>query len=415
MQDAITQGVIFASLLDRPIHARFDQPAASSDGGALLLKAVDEKLGLSAALARSLRDTRDPSRITHSLSDLLRQRIFALANGYEDCNDAARLIADPIARLLLDRDPIDGHDIASQPTLSRFENRIDGRSLVRMGHALADTVIAAERRRREGVRVRRITIDMDPTDDPTHGQQQLTLFNAHYGTWCYLPVAAFIQFDAEPEQHLLAYVVRPGDAHASEGAIPLLGRLIAKLRDAFAGTVLRVRLDGGFATSEIFDFLDESGVEYVVAISGNSVLRDHAEQLMPAVRARTADSGVTEHDYGECEYAAESWNDFRRVIIKAEVVRLGERTARENPRFVVTNLRQTPGWVYESVYCGRGAVENRIKELLYGLNIDRTSCHRFFANQFRALMTAAAYVLFQQLRHEAPRWRTPRWAPCASG
>jgi hypothetical protein len=402
MSDATTtQGVLFPSLVSRPVHARFDQPAASSDGGALLLKAVDDRLGLSSALAGCIRDNRDPTRVTHSMLDLLRQRIFLLANGYEDCNDATRLVDDPVPRMLLDRDPIDGDDIASQPTLSRFENRIDGRSLVRMGHALADTVIESQRQRRKRQRVRRITIDMDPTDDPTHGQQQLTLFNGHYDTWCYLPVAAFLQFGEEREQHLFAYVLRPGDAHASDGAIAILERTIEKLRQAFPRTTLRVRLDGGYATEEIFEYLDEAGVEYVVAIQGNSVLRAHAEALMPAVRKRSANSGATEHDYGECEYGADSWERFRRVIIKAEVVRLGERAPKDNPRFVVTNLSQTPRFVYESVYCQRGSVENRIKELLYGLDIDRTSCHRFFANQFRALMTAAAYVLYQQLRYEA--------------
>ena len=180
--------------------------------------------------------------------DLLRQRVLLIAAGYEDCNHATRLVDDPVVRMLLGRDPLEGEDSASQPTLSRFENRIDGRSLVRMGHALADTVIGQQRRERRGKRVRRITIDMDPTDDRTHGQQQLALFSAFYDSWCYLPVAGFLQFDNESEQHLFGYVLRPGDAHASEGAIAILKRVIGKLRRSFPRTRLRVRLDGGYAT-----------------------------------------------------------------------------------------------------------------------------------------------------------------------
>jgi len=402
MSDATTeQGVLFTGSFSHPLHARFDQPDASSDAGALLLKCADDRLGLSGALAAAVRDKRDPNRVNHPLIDLLRQRVFLLAAGYEDCNDAVRLIDDPIPKLLLGRDPANGTDIASQPTLSRFENAVDSRSLVRMGHALADTVIARHKRRLAKRGVRRITVDMDPTDDQAHGQQQLALFNAHYGGWCYLPVAGFIQFDDEPEQNLFTCVLRGGDAHGSDGACAILQRVIAKLNKAFPRSTLRVRLDGGFATPEVFDFLDDAGVEYVVAISGNSVLRDHAEEHLATVRTDSQISGLSEKAYAECDYAADSWDTVRRVVIKAEVVRLGERSARDNPRFVVTNLKQTPRWIYESVYCARGTVENRIKELLHGLQIDRTSCQRFFANQLRVLLTAAAYVLFQEIRLSA--------------
>ena len=263
---------------------------------------------------------------------------------------------------------------------------------MRLGHALADTVIARHKKRLSRRTVRRITVDMDPAADLTHGQQQLSLFNAHYGAWCYLPVHGFLQFDDESEQYLFASVLRDGHAGADEGACAILERVIGKLGKAFPRSTIRVRLDGGFATPEVLDFLDEAGVEYVVAIAGNRVLQAHAEHAMVRVRARSEASGESEQDFAECYYAAGSWDTVRRVVIKAEVVRLGERAMRDNPRFVLTNLRQTPRFVYESVYCARGAVENRIKELVHGLDIDRTSCHRFFANQLRVLLTAAAYV-----------------------
>jgi hypothetical protein len=193
--DTTEQRVLFTELVDRPLHMQFDQPDSSSDGGALLLKAADQSLGLTQRLSQCLRDKRNPDFIIHSYHDMLRQRIYGICCGYEDCNDAARLAGDPIHRLMIDRDPQLGQDLASQPTLSRFENAIDVRSLDRMGEELAEQVVARHHKRL-GKKVKKITIDMDPTDDPTYGQQQLTFFNSHYANWCYLPVAGFLQFNA---------------------------------------------------------------------------------------------------------------------------------------------------------------------------------------------------------------------------
>jgi len=400
--DSTTQGVLFKELFDKPLSASFDQPDSSSDGGAILLKACDKRLGLTDAMASCLRERRSPERVVHSLRELVEQRVYGMACGYEDCNDSARLSHDPVHRLLLGRDPLDGQVLASQPTLSRFENGIDGRSLVGMGNALADRVIERHRKRLRG-RVRRITVDLDPTDDPTYGEQQLTLFNGHYGNWCYLPMACFLQFDEEPDQYLFAYVLRAGRAPATEGAAAILRRVIRRLRKAFPGVLVRVRLDGGFAAPELFDFLEGQRVEYVVAMAKNAVLEAFAEPLMKQARKLSKQSGETAHLYGECRYAAGSWDDERRVIFKAEVVRHPGRKPKDNPRFVVTNINRVPKNVYEKIYCQRAVVELRIKELLYGLNIDRTSCTRFFANQFRVLLCAAAYVLLQELRLKAKR------------
>jgi hypothetical protein len=392
-----TQCVLFPGLFDRPLVARFDQHYGSSDGGAVLLKAADTRLRLTERLALSLPDDRQPGKIQHEMMELFRQRVYAIACGYPDANDAARLAEDPIHKLLIDRHPIEGDALASQPTLCRFENAIGPRALYRLGESLAEIVIERHRRRLRG-RARRLTLELDPTDDPTHGAQQLSFFNGHYDTWCYLPVAAFLRFNDDAEQHLVAAVLRPGNAPASLGALGLLRRLIERLNNAFPTTPLRIRLDGGYATPEILDYLDAQAVEYVVAMAGNSVLKRFAEPRMKRVRRRSAQSGQTEKVYGECRYAARSWSHKRRVIIKAEVVRHPGRDPKDNPRFVITNLRQNPQWVYERVYCQRGEIENRIKELHHGLEIDRTSCSRFWANQFRVLMTAAAYVLMQELR-----------------
>ena len=398
--DSTPQSVLFPGLFGKRVVAQFDQPHGSSDGGAVLLKACDDRLGLSERLSQCLADDREPGKIVHPLHDLIRQRVFGIACGYADCNDAARLADDPIQKLLVGRDPVAGQALASQPTLSRFENGIGPKALYRMGEALAEAVIERQRRRLRG-KARRITIELDPTDDPTHGAQQLSLFNGHYDTWCYLPVAGFIQFDAEPEQYLFTCVLRPGNAPAKLGAIGILARVIERLRAAFPKAGLLVRLDGGFACPEILDFLEAQRVDYVVAMAGNAVLDRMCEHWMQDVRGLSAISGKTEQVYGEVRYAAKSWSCERRVIVKAEVVRLPDREPRDNARFVITNLPVKPQQLYEDIYCQRAHIELRIKELHHGLEIDRTSCTRFWANQLRVLLTAAAYVLMQELRARA--------------
>ena len=398
--DSTAQSVLFPVLFGKRVVAQFDQPHGSSDGGAVLLKACDERLGLTEQLSQCLGDAREPGKIRHTLDDLIRQRVFAIACGYADCNDAARLAEDPIQKLLVGRDPIAGEALASQPTLSRFENTVGPKALYRMGQTLSEVVIERQRRRLRG-KAKRITIELDPTDDPTHGAQQLSLFNGHYDTWCYLPVAGFVQFDTEPEQYLFAYVLRPGNAPAKLGAIGILARVIERLRAAFPKAGLLVRLDGGFACPEILDFLEVEGVDYAVAMAGNAVRDRRCERWMKRARGFSAQSGQTEHVYGELRYAAKSWSRKRRVIVKAEVVRLQDREPRDNARFVITNLPVKPQQLYEDIYCQRAHIELRIKELHHGLEIDRTSCTRFWANQLRVLLTAAAYVLMQELRARA--------------
>jgi Transposase DDE domain group 1 len=393
---------MFPGIFSQPVVAKFDQRQGSSDGGAILLKAAERRLQLLAALAECLQDERQPGKVDHAMEELLAQRVFGIACGYADANDAARLAQDPVHKMLLGRDPVEGQDLASQPTLSRFENAPDRKQLYRMGEALADCVIERHRRRLHG-RAQLITIDLDPTDDPTHGAQQLTFFNRHYDTWCYLPLLGFLSFNDEQEQYLCAAVLRPGNAPASRGAIGILGRILQRIWNAFPQARVRVRLDGGFADPLLLTFLDAMGVECVVAMASNAVLNRLAEPPMAQARQLAQASGKTEHVYGEACYRAGSWSAERRVIIKAEVVRQEGKEPKDNPRFVITNLPQRPQWIYERIYCGRGQTENHIKELHYGLEIDRTSCTKFLANQFRVLMTAAAYVLMQELRLRAAR------------
>ena len=297
-----TQCVLFPGIFQRPVVAKFDQRQGSSDGGAILLRAADRRLGLTAVLAQALEDERQAKKVRHELRELVTQRVMAIACGYPDANDAARLGSDPVHKLLVGRDPIQGEDLASQPTLSRFENSRDRKQLFRLSEALADCVIERHRRRLQG-RARRITIDLDPTDDPTHGAQQLTFFNHHYDTYCYLPVVGFLSFDEEPDQYLVTAVLRPGNAHGSVGAIGILRRLIQRVKKAFPAARIRVRLDGGFATPQVLDFLDcEPKVEYIVNMAANAVLKRKVESAMKRVRRASKISGQTEHVYGECRY-----------------------------------------------------------------------------------------------------------------
>ena len=260
-------------------------------------------------------------------------------------------------------------------------------------------MITHHRRRLKG-RAQRITIDLDPTDDPTHGQQDLAFFNGHYDTWCYLPLVATLTCNDEAEQYLVAIVLRPGHSPAKRGAVGLLRTLLRRLRGAFPQAALRVRVDGGFAGNDWLEGLETERVEYGVGLAGNARLTPRAGRLLGEAYGLSKFSGRMEHVYGETLYAAQSWSHRRRVIIKAEVVRLPGRDPTCNPRFVVTNVAEAPATVY-ALYCQRGDMETRLKELHEGLALDRTSCSRFWANQFRVLLTAAAYVLLQELRRRA--------------
>jgi hypothetical protein len=353
-----TERLLFPEIFAKPVILEFDQRQGSSDGGAVLLKAAETRYGLIAGMSGCLLDPRQAGKVDHSLRDLFAQRVFSIACGYADANDSARLAADPMHKMLLDRDPVTGLDMASQPTL-------------------------------------------DPTDDPTHGAQQLSFFNSHYDNACYLPMMGFVTFNDEADQYLCAAVLRPGNVTAAAGAVGILRRLMALIRSSFSKVRIRVRLDGGFANPQLLAFLDaEAGVEYVVAMASNAVLNRKAEEAMEIARLLAGLTDQTEHVYDEVRYAAGSWKQDRRIIIKAEVVRADHKEPKDNPRFVITNMKQTPQWLYEEVYCQRGQIENRIKEL-HAMQIDRTSCTRFWANQFRVLLTAAAYVLMQELRLSA--------------
>lgn len=398
------QPVLFEDLYDKPAVVEFTQPRQTSDGGVILLDAMNKKMRLIERLAQAIRDKRQPGKITYDIEALLRERIFAIACGYPNGNDADHLAHDPALKLVCNQR--EGR-LASQPTLSRFENDVTRTDLFRIALALTDSVIDWERKKRVARKVRRITIDMDPTEDPTYGNQQLTFFNAYYDNWCYLPMITTIQFGDEAEQYHIAPVLRPGNAKGSLGAIGILKRLVPRLRMAFPFATIYVRMDGAFATPEVLAWLESNDHLYVVNMAKNSVLKADAEPLMKTARKLAQETGRTATLYSETQYKAGKWKQARRAVIKAEVVVNEKGELRDNPRFVITNLDLVPKNVYR-YYRERGDAENRIKELHYGLRFDLTSCTSFRANQLRNLLTAAAYTLYQELRYEARRTELAR-------
>ena len=407
MPKSTQQSVLFEDQFEKPVSVVFDGEAQTSDAGLALVAAADRKLGLTSLLASQIADARQSGKVRHQIEELLRQRVYAIASGYEDGNDAARVGADPALKLACGRGAVRGEDLASQPTLSRFENAPTAREAIAMQRCVEGLAVRALKRRHR--RAGRIVIDLDPSVDPAHGGQQGVLFNGFYDTWCYLPIFGFVSVDGDPEQYLFCARLRPGTAKEIRGGvIPMLERMVEKIRAAYGRRqYILVRLDAGFANPRLLDALDDMRVKYVVGLPNNAKLNKWAKRRLPRVRRLASESGQSEREFDERFYAARSWSRERRVILKAEALPYPGRKMKNNPRFVVTNLRHKPERVYE-IYCGRGDVENRIKELKGDLAIDRTSCTSFVANQVRVVMTAAAYLLFQELRWQLRKTKLHR-------
>ena len=379
--------VEFGILSGREIIGSFDGGDISSDGGVMLVEAANRKLGLIERLASVIEDERDPRKVRHGISEMLAQRIFAIACGYEDCNDFDDLSRDPALKVAVGRLPHTGHDLASQPTLSRFENSVGRSELYRMSEVLVDLFV--EGRDEAPVWV---IIDVDATDDPTHGQQQLTGFHGYYDEYCYLPLIVTARADGGPDE-LLATVLRPGRTHAGAGALSILRRIVARLREAWPEVRILLRGDSGFARPEIYDWCELNGVHYLIGLAINNRLRELAKTYLRWASVEYLLGDVEKvRNLHDTRYAAGGWTRERRVLIKAEVTGQGD-----NPRFVVTSLQGDPELLYD-LYARRGEQENRIKELKRDLAMDRTSCHRFLANQFRLLLHSAAFVLLSYVR-----------------
>ena len=367
--------------------ANFEGGSISSDGGLLLLRAIDERMRLTASLASCIKDGRDQRKLRQAVQEMLIQRIFGIACGYEDCNDHNTLRSDPMLKISAGREPLSGEDLASQPTLTRLENSVGWREVWRMEEALLGQFVSG----RLESPPKRIVIDCDATDDPTHGQQELEYFHGYYECHCYLPLLVYLSADGG-EQELVAAVLRPGNVHAGHKVVSVVSRIVRRLKEAFPGVEIAFRGDAGMALPAVYDYLEEEDLFYLISLPKNSRLLELAEPAMKDSRAAYEETGEKTRGFGKFQYAAESWNVERKVIVKAEMMTQGE-----NPRFVVTNMPGDPEALYEE-YVDRGDVENRIKELKDDLLSGRTSCHSFLANQFRLVLHAAAFVLITALR-----------------
>lgn len=376
--------ISLGSLFGKEVTADFEGGQMTSDAGGLVLREVDRRYDLTAEAARCLRDPRDPDRITHELTALFRQRIFSIALGYEDNNDAATLRRDPALKTMSDRLPESAGDLASQPTLSRFENMVGERDLRR----LSDWLLGLYLKTHPGPR-RMIVIDIDATDDPTHGHQQMSFFHGYYEEHMYHPLLVFDGQTGFP----LAAVLRPGNTHASRGSVKLLKRLIRRLKKAYPEARILLRADGGFAIPALYRFCERRNILYAIGLITNARLREKAATLLAEAARDFRKTQEKQRRFTSFRYQADSWRRHRRVIAKIEYLPQGP-----NQRFVVTNLSLAPQSVYDHIYVLRGDVENRIKELKREIKADRLSCHRFPANQFRLLLHTAAYCLFLLLR-----------------
>lgn len=392
---AVPAATIPASL---PLDASFDGGRLTSDGGLAWVGEADAVLALCSALAAVIPEWRR-QHIRHSLETLVRQRVFQIACGYEDQDDADTLRGDPLLKLVCGRLPESGPDLASQPTFSRLENALSATTCYRLALALA-RVYRHERAQREPAgRPRRILLDLDGTDDPTHGDQEGTAYHGYYGQHMYFPL---LVFDGDTDQ-LITAVLRPGNAHGSRGVVAVLKRLVRLLRAWWPGVPIEVRADSGFAVPALYDYCDQEHLGYTIGLIPNPRLEAVAAPLLVDAQRQQAATGAEKVRLaGEVTYQAGSWGRARRVVYKAEALAKGPNT-----RFVVTTRTEPPLALYD-FYVDRGESENWIKDFKRGCVADRLSDHRFVANQFRLFLHAAAYWLLDTLRHWLTRAGIPR-------
>jgi hypothetical protein len=384
MTDCNTNPLPFSSLGSRKIQADFNGGSLTSDAGALLLREVDKHLGLIDAINNCIPDPRNPFYTVHQQRTMLAQRIFAIALGYEDLNDHQSLRDDPLFQLISERGIKDDLPLASPPTLCRLENRVDRKTLVEIAKVFVETFVDSYTKEPDV-----LILDFDATDDPVHGNQEKRFFHGYYDNYCFLPLYVFCG-----SQLLVAYL-RPADIDPSMYSRAILKLLVKRFRQQWPHVKIIFRGDSGFCRWRLMRWCDRNNVGYITGIARNPVLEQLARQWTDESAEQYKQTGQKQRIFGEFMYAAETWDCRRRVIVKAEHLEQGANT-----RFIVTNLEGEPQKLYDEVYCRRGEAENRIKEQQLGLFADRTSCHDFVANQFRVLLSGAAYILMDTLRRK---------------
>ncbi len=381
MTDCTSETMLFPACRKRRVEAAFDGGEVTSNGGALLLRQVDRRLGLTAAVAGALSDVRQRGKVKHRLVDMLRQRVFGIALGYEDLNDHAALRHDGALQTAAGRDAA----LASAPTLCRFENRAAPGSAWAIHGVLVDVFIASFEAPPEEV-----VLDFDATDDAVHGHQEGRFFHGYYDHYCFLPLYVFCG------DHLLASYLRPSKIDQAKHAWAILALLVRRLRQAWPDVRIIFRGDSGFCRHRMLGWCERRGVGYIVGLAKNPRLDALGEPWLDRAASGFATSGDKQRLFGEFTYAAGTWRRERRVIARIEH---GPKGA--NPRYIVTNLEGNGRELYEKLYCQRGDMENRIKEQQLDLFADRTSCHGWWPNQLRLLLASLAYVLMAAIRRLA--------------
>ena len=398
MPDDTFAPFFFPAVARRKVVAAFDGGRMMSDGGVMLLSAAERRLDLAGRLARLIADPRNPAFVTHSIADILRARMLAIACGYEDADDLDHLRTDPGFKLACGRLPDSGHDLCSQPTVSRWENAPTLREVVRLSYALVDLYCASYRQLPKAV-----TLDIDDTVDVVHGHQQLSLFNAHHDERCFMPIHVYDVATSRP----VAMVLRPGRTPSGLEVLGHLRRLVRRIRSHWPTTRLTIRGDGHYGRPEVMAWCEANDVDFIFGQPGNAVLARLLEEAADDVRVRRAEADVPSlRRYAETRYGAKSWGCERRVAARIEATTLGL-----DIRCVVTSLASgSAEWLYDALYCARGQAENLIKLHKGQLASDRTSCRSALANQGRLVLHTAAYWLMLTVRDTIPK---PQPLACA--
>jgi hypothetical protein len=386
MDDCPTRIMRFETETALALEATFDGGRITSDGGLVWLSEMDSELGLCRAISECVSEWRK-RKGRHPLASLVRQRVYQIACGYEDQNDSDSLREDPLLKLSCGSIPQSGSELASQPTISRMENAATRRSCRQIAEVLFELYL--NEREKDGT-PGKVLLDFDATDDPTHGEQEGSFYHGYYRRHIYHPL---LVFDGE-SGHLITALLRAGNTHASNASVALLRRIVTRLRERWPEVEIEIRADAGFAVPALYDYCEEEGITYTIALITNPRLSEMAQELLGEAKERYEETGHKAKLFSEDVYQAASWERRRRVVYKAEVMEKGTNT-----RFVVSTRNDEPKALYE-FYARRGEGENWIKDLKLHMKADRLSCHRFLANQFRLLLHAAAYWLMDALRRK---------------
>lgn len=368
----------FPAIKRRKIQAEFSGGEISSDGGVLLLRQIDKRLGLLESIDKVLLDPRDQDQIKHSQLSLIRQRVYGICLGYEDLNDHEQLRIDPAMQTAVNRD----ENLASQSTLCRLEKNSNRQAMMGIHSVFFKQFVASFKTPPE-----ELILDFDATDDPTHGRQENSFYHGYYRHYCYLPLYVFCN-----DQLLVSYL-RPSNIDAAKHSGAILKLLVDALRSHWPDVRIIFRADGGFCRRKTLSWCERNDVSYIVGYSWNQRLERIISSQLEKTKQQFEQTQIKQRDFMDFYYGAKSWNKQRRIIAKLEVTTQGP-----NPRFIVTNLSGQPQHLYDKVYCARGNMENRIKEQQLGLFADRTSASHWWANQFRLILSSLAYILLESIR-----------------